>query len=93
MPEPGHRRHRQHHDAHQRRRPAVADLDHGGEVQRREPLPIAEGPVIAASHSRAGDANDSSEHDQAKGQDGSGPGQAAKEWWVSFGAFIGPNHP
>jgi hypothetical protein len=40
---------------------------------------MAAGPVVATSHAGSGDSNHPAEHDQAEGQGGSGPGQAAKQ--------------
>src|SRR5262249_49469027 len=61
------------------RHPAVADLDEGGEVERGEPLAVAQGPVVAAAHAGAGYADDAPEHDQTEGEDGAGPGQPAEQ--------------
>ena len=68
--EPGDSRNGRHHDAHERRRPAVADLDHRGKVERRKPLTVAPGPVIPTAHPRTGDTYDPSEHDEPKRQCG-----------------------
>ena len=79
MASPGYQAHCQDHDADQRGGPAMADLDHGGKVERREPLTMAAGPVVAAPHAGAGDADHPAEHDEAEGQGSSGPCQAAKQ--------------
>ncbi len=55
----------QHDHAHQCCRPPVPDLDHRREIERREPLPVASGPVVAASQPGAGNADHAAKHDQA----------------------------
>ena len=88
---PGNSRHGQHHNTDQRGGPAVADLDHGGKVERGEPLSVAAGPVVSAPHAGPGNPHHPAEHDQAEGQHCPGPGQAAEQrtgsgcegvhWW------------
>ena len=68
-----------HESAHQRRGPAVADLDQGREVERREPLAVAAGPVVAAPHAGAGDPDDAAEHDEPEGEAAAGPGQTPEQ--------------
>ena len=68
VPAPGHRGDRQDQQAHQRGGPAVTDLDQGGEVERGEPLTVAPGPVVAASHAGAGDPDDAAKHDRGRAQ-------------------------
>src|ERR1700694_784147 len=79
MPDPRHRGRCQHYDAYQRSCPAVADLDHGREVERREPSTVTEWPVIATAHAGAGNANDTPEHDETACQGRSGACQPAKQ--------------
>ena len=54
--------------AHQRRGPAVADLDEGREVERREPLAVAAWPVVAAPHAGPGDPDDAAKDDEPEGE-------------------------
>ena len=76
---PGHDGHGEDQQADQRRRPAVADLDQGGEVERGEPLAVAAGPMVAAAHAGAGDPDDAAEHDQAQREAAAGPGEPAQQ--------------
>jgi len=56
----------------------VADLDQSGKVQGGKPLAVAQRPVVAATHARAGDPDHAAQNDEAECQYCSGPGQAAE---------------
>ena len=79
VPSQGHHGDREDEHAHRRGGPPVADLDQGGEVERREPLPVTSGPVIAAAHSGPGDPDDPAENDEAEGKAAAGPGQTPEQ--------------
>ena len=68
---PRHGGHGQNYQADQGCGPPVADLDHGWKIERRKPLAVAPGPVVATAHPRAGYAYHPAEHDQERAeQDG-----------------------
>ena len=70
---------REHESAHQRRGPAVTALDQRREVERREPLAVAAGPVVAAAHAGPRDPDDAAEDDQPDGEAAAGPGQTPEQ--------------
>ena len=77
--QPGDRRDGSHNYTHERRRPTMPDLDHGGKVERRKPLAVAARPVVPTSHARAGDSYDATEHDEPKRQSDPEPREASQE--------------
>ena len=75
VPEPRHDPHRRDREGDEGGHPAMADLDEGREVEGGEPLPVAVGPMFAATEPRPCDADDPTQDDQQEGERGTGPGQ------------------
>jgi hypothetical protein len=88
VPCPGDSGHDNYDNADQRSGPAMADLDHGGKIKRREPLTVTPRPVVSTAHSGAGDPNDPAEHNEPECQARPQPCEAAQKsklvWWRCF---------
>ena len=59
--------------------PSVEDFDERGQIEWREPLTVAPGPVVAAAHPGSGNSDHTAKYDEGQGEHNGGPGRTPED--------------